>query len=92
MPDTAEKPARRWTFAAAIVAIIGLMILTISGLCTGIMGIGMLYSIVTEAGSLNSATISGLLSGLGMVAVVGGIPIVIGLLITRAGFGMRKKD
>jgi len=89
-PDAPAKPRRRWTVAAAVVAISGLVVLTTSGLCTGVLGIGMLYSIVSEAGSINSSTIPGLLSGLAMVAVVGGVPIAIGIFVTWTGFRMRK--
>lgn len=91
-PDAPAKPRRRWTVAAAVVAICGLVVLTVSGLCTGVVGIGMLYSIVSEAGSLNASTIPGLLSGLAMVAMVGGVPVVIGLFVTWAGFRMRKRE
>lgn len=86
------QPRRHWTVAAAIVAIIGLIILTVSGLCTGIFGIGMIYSVVSEAGRINSTAVYAVLSGLGTVALFGGIPMLIGFLIARSGFRMRKKE
>jgi len=92
MPERPGEPPRRWTVAAAIVAIIGLIILTISGLCTGAFGIGMIASVISEAGRLNSTTIFAVLSGLATVVIVGGIPMLIGFFITRAGFKMRKRD
>lgn len=89
----AKSPGRRhWTVGAAVVAVIGLLILTTSGLCTGIFGLGMIYSVVSEAGSLKGDAILAVLSGLGTVLVFGGIPMLVGFFLTRWGFRMRKKD
>ena len=91
-PADQKNPRRRWTVGAAIVAIIGLVILTISGLCTGTFGIGMIYTVISEASSPSSTELFAILSGLATVAVVGGIPMLIGFFIARAGFKMRKRD
>jgi hypothetical protein len=92
MPDAPVKPRRRWTFIAAVVAIIGLLILTASGLCVGLVGFGMLDTIFTESGSLKASTLPGFLSALMTLAMVGGIPMLLGFLLTWAGFRMRKKE
>jgi hypothetical protein len=93
-PDEPRKPQvrRSWTFGAAVVAIIGLVILTISGLCTSVMGFGMVYAVFSESSSLPANEWAALLSTLEMVMLIGGIPMLIGFLIARAGFKMRKKE
>ena len=90
--DAPPPQHKRWTFAAAVVAIIGLFILTTSGLCTGLVGIGMLATIFTNTSSPSNNEWATLLGTLLTLAMVGGIPMLIGFLIARSGFRMRKRD
>ena len=94
LPEESPKPTvhRRWTFGAAVVAIIGLVILTVSGLCTGVTGFGMLYAVFSESGSSSANEWAILLGTLGTVAMIGGIPMLVGFLILRSGWKMRKRE
>jgi hypothetical protein len=93
-PEEYPKPTvrYRWTVGAAVVAIIGLVILTISGLCTGVTGFGMLYAVFSESGSSSANEWATLLGTLGIVAIFGGIPMIVGFLILRSGWKMRKRE
>ena len=86
------KPAQqpRWTVGAAILALAGLLILTVSGLCTGTLGIGMIFSIVTEASHVNGMAIFALLSALTTIALFGGIPMLVGFLMLRSALRMKN--
>ena len=93
-PDESPKPTvrYRWTVGAAVVATIGLVILTISGLCTGLTGFGMLYAVISESGTLSANEWATLLGTLGTVAMIGGIPMLVGFLILSSGWKMRKRE
>jgi hypothetical protein len=93
MPEvTPKSPARRWTVAAAVVAIIGLFILTVSSLCTGIAGFGMLAGVFDNPSSLSSNEWATLIGTLVTLALIGGVPMLIGFFIALLGFRMRKKE
>ena len=91
MPDEPGKtPVRyRWTVGAAILAIAGLLILTASGLCTSVVGIGILSEAALNLSSFPAADFWSLLLTLG---TAGGIPMLIGFLMARSGFRMRKRE
>lgn len=91
-PEGPLKIVPRWTFAAAVAAIIGILIFATSGLCTGIMGIGMLLSVFDNTSSLSNTEWATLLGTLATLATIGGIPMLIGFLVARSGFRMRKKE
>jgi hypothetical protein len=77
-------PQLRWGGVSVALLIIGLLILVPSGLCTGLFGLGVLGSFLT--GNVADAMSTG-----GMVAVIGGIPVVIGGVLVFAAFRLRKK-
>jgi hypothetical protein len=84
MRDTPQlPPGPKWGVISVALVVIGLLILVPSGLCTGLFGIGALAG-------LFSGNASDALSTLGMVAVTGGIPIVIGAILVFAGLKLRK--
>ncbi|HEY4114251.1 MAG TPA: hypothetical protein VGM17_09345 [Rhizomicrobium sp.] len=85
MRDTPQLPPQpRWGVISVALMVIGLLILVPSGLCTGLMGLGALFSVFT--GNVRDAT-----STLAMVAVVGGIPVVIGGVLVFAALKLRRK-
>jgi hypothetical protein len=86
MRETPQLPPQpRWGVISVALMIIGLLILVPSGLCTGIMGLGALLSVFS--GNLGSA-----MSTLSMVAVVGGIPVVIGGVLVFAALKLRRRN
>ena len=80
MPD---QPRTHWTALSLVIFVVGLLILIPSGLCTGLFGLGYLFS----GGNLDET-----LSMLTTVAMVGGIPMLIGFFMVRAGLALRRKD
>lgn len=90
--DQTRKPRARWTAGAVILVIIGVVIFATSGLCTGLVGLGMLASIFSNTSSLSNNEWATLIGTLGTLLVTGGIPMGIGIVIWWAGLRMRKKE
>lgn len=85
MRDTPQLPPQpRWGVISVTMMVIGLLILVPSGLCTGLMGVGALFSVFT-------GDVSDAMPTLGMVATVGGIPVVIGGVLVFAALRLRKR-
>ena len=73
-----EPPRPHWSFVSVALFVVGLLILIPSGLCTAFFG----------AMSLGG----GDPSFLGMVLLVGALPIAIGLGLVYAGLNTRRRD
>lgn len=78
-----DKPRTHWTALSLVIFVVGLLILIPSGLCTGLFGIGYLFS----GGNLDET-----LSMLFSVAMIGGIPTLIGFFMVWSGLALRRKD
>lgn len=79
-----RPPQSRWGALSVTLLAIGLLILVPSGLCTGILGIGAIYSMLAGSGSDAGDMLS-------TVVLVGGIPIAIGGLLVAVAFAARRK-
>lgn len=89
MRDTPQLPPQpRWGIISVALMVIGLLILVPSGLCTALLGIPALISIVA---SMFTGNVGDAMSTLGMVATVGGIPVVIGGVLVFAALRLRKR-
>ena len=77
-------PKRRWGALAVTLLAIGLLILIPSGLCTGILGVGAIYEMITEPASSDGMSV------LSAALMVGGIPIAIGVVLVLVAFAARK--
>lgn len=90
MSDPRETPQLpphpRWGVISIALMVIGLLILVPSGLCTAVMGIPALVDFI--AGGYR---VSDVMSTIGLVAVVGGIPFVIGAVLVFAALKLRRK-
>ncbi|HEV2561683.1 MAG TPA: hypothetical protein VGT78_06040 [Rhizomicrobium sp.] len=73
----------RWTAISLTIFVVGLLILIPSGLCTSIFGVAYLFG----GGNLDET-----LSMLVTVAMVGGIPMLIGFFMVWSGLALRRKD
>jgi hypothetical protein len=79
LPPAPPQPARpHWTFISVALFVIGLLILIPSGLCTAVLGVMSLGG--------------GDPSFLGIVLLVGVLPMAIGLGLVYAGLNTRRRD
>ena len=76
-PPAPASQVRHWTFVSIALFSIGLVIAVPSGLCTLVLGIPVLF---TQPGDLP------------MVLLIGGLPFLIGFLLTVAGLNARRRD
>lgn len=73
-------PPRPRSFLRSLVAAVGLLLMTCSGLCSAVVGINSL----TEGGDLD-----GFATLLGAMLVYGGVPFFLGYSLWRAGRSRR---
>ena len=70
-------PNPHWTALSVALLVTGLLILVPSGLCTAVLGLPVLvYNPLA----------------LGMVALIGGLPIAVGALLVYAALKIRRRD
>jgi hypothetical protein len=76
----------RWTGISIALFVIGLLILVPAGLCTVLVG-G--FSLIEGVSQGDFAT---LMSSLGIVLIVGGLPTAVGAVLVWAGLKARRRD
>jgi len=83
-PAPRSKP--RWPAIGIALFVIGLLILIPAGLCTVLVG-G--FSLIEGVSQGDLAT---LMSSLGIVLIVGGLPTAVGAVLVWAGLKARRRD
>ena len=81
----------RWTFLAALLAIIGLIILTGAGLCTAQVSLGILASADPSTWKTEADRTQALMF-LSIGLAVGVPTMLLGLALVIIGFRMRRKE
>ena len=85
-PDPPQVQSPRWPGIGIALFVIGLLILIPAGLCTVLVG-G--FSLIEGISQGDFAT---LMSSLGIVLIVGGLPTAVGAVLVWAGLKMRRRD
>lgn len=85
MPDDKTIVRRRWTLSAVAFVLLGLLVVIPSGLCSAILG----YSVFSQGGASDASNVAGFLL---MVAFVGGIPFIGGIVLILVGLRIRRRQ